>query len=429
MIPTRRETLSGLAGAIGGFGLAGLAAAQEAAPAGPRRSAFSVSVTGFGAKGDGQTDDTPAFKKALEAAGQAGGAVVLVPPGRYRITEPLEIHNNVTLEGVHRNSPPNTANGSVLLADVPPGDENGQPFLTLRNHSTLAGLSVLYAQQNDPGAIKPFPWCVRGVADNASIVNCLLVNPYMAVDFGTVTGGRHYIDGLYGQPLYRGLYIDTCFDVGRVRNVHFWPFWNQKARGFMETKGEAFIIGRTDWQFMDACFCIWYRVGFHFVANKHGPGNVLVTNSGSDIGPVAVKVDQVQGHSGVSFVNGQFMSGIEVSEANTGPVKFTASGFWGVQERGIFCTSHATLAGSGPVSFDGCHFTMWDIEKKGAPAIDANCKALAIRGCDFVDADRRQVRLGGAVESAIITGNRLRGGQKIETPAGKTFTIGLNAET
>ena len=41
------------------------------------------SVRDFGALGDGKTDDTAAFQKALDAAKQAGGGVVYAPRGNY----------------------------------------------------------------------------------------------------------------------------------------------------------------------------------------------------------------------------------------------------------------------------------------------------------------------------------------------------------
>jgi hypothetical protein len=47
-----------------------------------------VSVKQFGAKGDGETDDTPAF---LAALAQVKQGAIEVPPGRYRITDLLEI--------------------------------------------------------------------------------------------------------------------------------------------------------------------------------------------------------------------------------------------------------------------------------------------------------------------------------------------------
>lgn len=56
-----------------------------------------VSVKDFGAKGDGQTDDTAAFLKALA---EVKSGAIEVPPGRYRITGLLEITRpNVVLRG------------------------------------------------------------------------------------------------------------------------------------------------------------------------------------------------------------------------------------------------------------------------------------------------------------------------------------------
>jgi hypothetical protein len=53
-----------------------------------------VSVRDFGAVGDGKTDDTAAFKRALN---EAGGKVIAVPPGRYVITDILEIRDSGTV--------------------------------------------------------------------------------------------------------------------------------------------------------------------------------------------------------------------------------------------------------------------------------------------------------------------------------------------
>jgi hypothetical protein len=56
-----------------------------------------VSVKNFGARGDGETDDTAAFLKALATV--KSGAIE-VPPGRYRITDILEIkRSHIVLRG------------------------------------------------------------------------------------------------------------------------------------------------------------------------------------------------------------------------------------------------------------------------------------------------------------------------------------------
>ncbi len=59
----------------------------------PERGA-DVSVKDFGAVGDGRTDDTAALKRALH---EARGKVIAVPPGRYVVTDILDIHDSGTV--------------------------------------------------------------------------------------------------------------------------------------------------------------------------------------------------------------------------------------------------------------------------------------------------------------------------------------------
>src|SRR6267142_3886277 len=67
--------------------------------------ADTYSVADFGAKADGKTDDTSAFQKALDAAGQAGGGHVYVPRGNYFFSGHLNIPNAVTLKGMWESIP------------------------------------------------------------------------------------------------------------------------------------------------------------------------------------------------------------------------------------------------------------------------------------------------------------------------------------
>lgn len=384
-----------------------------------------INVKDFGARGDGKSDDTAAFQQALDAAAKAGGGIVFAPAADYLIKGHLDLPANVTLEGSRRAPARSREGGTTLLAVEGAGDAAGAPFITLRANSTLRGLAVFYPEQVDENPPKPYPWCIRGIGDNCSIVDVLLVNPYQAVDFGSHPAGRHYIRGLYAQALYRGLFIDQCYDIGRVENVHFWPFWtggSGKVEAFTREKGEAFVIGRTDWEYMSNCFCILYSTGFHFIKTNAGEPNVVLTQCGSDVGPLAVKVDACQGHAGLSFVNGQFMAGIEVTETNSGPVKFTACGFWPIEDT----QSHARISGRGHVTFNGCHFSAWDRKGTGAPCIEANGEGLTVVGCDFMDEGKVQVSLGPQVKSAVIMGNRFRGGEGIRNQCQGSVQVGFN---
>ena len=74
------------------------------------------------------------------------------------------------------------------------------------------------------------------------------VNPdaVIAVERATVSrGGVHLIRDVQGQPLRRGIIVDDIYDIGRIENVHFNPWWSMHATLFkwQQEHGEAFIIG------------------------------------------------------------------------------------------------------------------------------------------------------------------------------------------
>jgi hypothetical protein len=384
-------------------------------------------VTDFGAVGDGKADCTRAFTDALSAADRADGGIVWVPAGRYRVRQ-LTIPHRVTLRGTFEAPPRFWKNGgSVILAMPERTGEEGRPFCIMRECSALRGLVVHYPDQKETENPDPYPWCVRGIGDNVTITDVLLSNPYNGIDLGTEPAGRHYIRGVNMHALRRGIFIDKCFDVGRVENVHVWPFWSMDGppRKFTYEHGEAFIIGRTDWEYVTNCFCIGYAIGFHFIETKHGQANGVFTHSGSDVGPLAVLVEQVQRHSGISFANCQMMATVKVAATNRGPVKFTACGFWPVKETG----PQAILDGQDTVSFNACHFAGWDQADKGEPCIIANNGSLIVTGCDFLKAKaKKHVVLGEKLTSAVITSNRFRGGAKMENHSTGDVQIGLNAQ-
>lgn len=58
----------------------------------------SLSVTDFGAKGDGMTDCRRAFDRAMKAAGRNGGARIIVPEGTYLVKGPIHFVSNVCLD-------------------------------------------------------------------------------------------------------------------------------------------------------------------------------------------------------------------------------------------------------------------------------------------------------------------------------------------
>ena len=65
--------------------------------------AMSVfNVADFGAVGNGVSDDTTEIQAALDAANAAGGGVVWVPPGTYKISNSLIVYSNTHVRGAGR---------------------------------------------------------------------------------------------------------------------------------------------------------------------------------------------------------------------------------------------------------------------------------------------------------------------------------------
>jgi hypothetical protein len=133
-------------------------------------------------------------------------------------------------------------------------------------------------------------------------------------------------------------------------------------------------------------------------------------------------VEGCQDHAGLSFVNGQFMAGIEVMEANRGPVKFTACGFWGVPTT----DSHAVLEGIGHTTFNGCHFISWAKKDANAPCLHAKRGGLTVTACDFMDQGKPQLAIEPDVDATLIFGNRFRGSARLTNRAGDQAQVGMN---
>jgi len=397
-----------------------------------------ISVLDYGAKGDGSADDTSAFQSALDAMGAAGGGIVFVPRGKYRFDGSLTIPRAVTLEGVFAaapahagirdRSPAKPEYGTVLMPYGGKGSEDGFPFITIQENATLRGVVVYYPEQQPAGIPTPYPWTVAMRGNNPSLIDCELLNPYNAVDCSH--NQRHLVRNVQGQPLRRGVYVDAIYDIGRIENVHFNPWFSMEKELFqwqMEN-GEAFIFGRTDWQYVLNTFCFGYEIGYRFIQTKNGVCNGNFLGIGADDCYVALQVDQCA-PMGLLITNGEFVSFhgpdptmIVVSETNRGSVRFSNCAYWGPNNQ------IAKVAGGGTVGFSDCTFMQWDRGKEGRAAIQASGGTLLVRGCEF-RTDAAQVEIGEEVRRAVIVGNVFTGPSRIENRSSHAVEIGLNAST
>lgn len=396
-------------------------------------------VKDAGAIGDGATDHTAVFQRLLDEAGRAGGGVVDVPAGRYVIKGNLSVPAGVTLQGTFRVPPTihrNTARelgGSVLLAYAGRGQEQGAPFIRLAgNNAVISGLVISYPEwkQADVPPI-PYPPCVLAQhAENVGIENCLLLNPYEAIKL--VHAARHLVRNVTGYPIKRGIYVDECYDIGHIENVHFWPFGVRYKHDdpyckWINTQGVAFELARTDWHYVFNTFCFGYGVGYKFSGTKAGSANGNFLGLGADSCERAVVVEQAQ-RPGLLITNGEFVGRwgsknavcLEIGTNAVGKVSLVNCSFWGPIDRCVWMRSP-----SGQFTASACNFVDWDVRGVGSPAIQLDAGRAIVQGCTFAK-EGPHVQIAKPVKSALLVGNQASGGFETENLAGKRTQLSAN---
>lgn len=395
-----------------------------------------LDVRKFGAAGDAKTDDTAAFERALDAAFKSGGGIVYAPPGRYLLRGSLVVPDGVTLQGSFACVPSHTGlrdrgqskpgdDGTALLVTANQGHEEGEPFLTLNTNSTVRGLTLYYPEQVTDNTPIAYPWTIAMRGKNPAVLDVELLNSYQGIDASR--NERHNIRNVTGQPIRRGIWVDAIYDIGRIENVHFNPWWNSHSAVYQwQTKnGEAFIFGRADWEYVLNTFCFGYHVGYKFVDTSTGNCNGNFLGIGADDCNRAILVEQCASY-GLLITNGEFTSFhgddptmIEVQPTNSGVVRLSNGAFWGP------CNQIAKIAGTGTVGLSDCTFVQWGKESERA-AIQVSSGSILLRGCEFLQ-NKPHVLLGENVKRAVLSGNLFAGPAQIQNHSHGDVQIGLNA--
>ncbi|GMV93834.1 MAG: hypothetical protein AMXMBFR82_36120 [Candidatus Hydrogenedentota bacterium] len=382
-----------------------------------------INVLQYGATPDGTTDNTIAFQKALDAAAAEGGGVVAVPVGQFSFDGSLTIPKAVTLRGTFGYAPAHAGirdksdekpvYGSVLLPRANAGSEDCPAFITLQTNAVLQGVCIHYPDQA-PDAPEPvaYPYTIAMRGNNPAVIDVELLNPYNAIDASQ--NQRALVRNVHGQPIHIGVYVDSVYDIGRIENVHWNPWWtiNTPIYEWQMKNGVGFIFGRTDWHYVLNTFCFGYNVGYQFLETEKGATNGNFLGIGADNCFTAVEV-QNSAPYGILITNGEFVSFegpdptmVRVKDTHEGTVRFNNCAFWGP------CNRIAVVDGTGVVGFSDCTFFQWNHRKQDTHAIRVEGGSVLVRGCEFGQ-DKKQVYLGPDVARAIISENLIIGEERI----------------
>jgi len=387
------------------------------------------------AKADGVTDDTAAIQKACDEAARTGARVYL-PPGRYLVKGSLRVPPGVTVQGAME-APVWSAplKGSVILATGGRNREDGPALFELGHSSAVRGLTIWYPEQQ-PASITPYAWTFHLQGNDNTIENITLINSYNGIRVGPEGNVRHRIRSVYGCVLRRGILVDNCTDIGRIDNVQFHcHWWSEREVGgdwkpvheFMWKHCEAFIFGRTDWEYVNNTFVFPANIGYRFIETKAGMTNGQFSGIGADEANVCVKVEAIQ-PMGLLISNGQFVCmhgdrrvGVLVERTCKGSVRLVNCAFWGPNRQCVVSHSESF------VSLSDCYVstTFGGKNNSGLSLIEADNGKLQVRGCSFGTGEL-SIALRQGLEHAIITENNGVRGVEILNQIGDKAVITNN---
>jgi hypothetical protein len=384
---------------------------------------------------DGVTDATGPIQQLLDSAGKTGGEVRL-PPGQYLIKGTLTIPEAVTLRGSwdepHHGS--EWAKGSTLLLTGGRGNEDGPAAIEMKANAGINGFTLLWPEQLAANVVA-YPWAIQGHGHHDSVENITLVNAWQGIKMGGPDGSLHLIRNVYGCVLRRGVFVDGTTDIGRIENVHFNPhYWggsHHPSRGTdadykaaidgMTKNLEAFIFGRSDWEYVTNTFVWGAKSGYLFLETKAGSCNGQFLGIGADFCQACVRIEKIQ-PIGLQITNGEFTafagdpnSAIVTEPDAAGAAQFVNCNFWGVKNH------VAWLQGTTAVTLSDCHIC------NAIPmgAILAEKGRLIVRGCVF-DHACPAVILEPGVSAAIIAENLQPGGLQVQNGIGSRAIVSLN---
>lgn len=178
-------------------------------------------------KGTAQ-DVSDSLQAVLNAAGDAGGGIVYVPGGTYRLDKKLEVPKGVELRGA--SAVPNREqwiqNGGTVFLCYYGDDENVNPetdaaFITLKEGAGLNGIRILYPENGADKTDFTTTYTVKARAKDVYVVNCCIVASGYGIDFRECD--NHLIQGLYTGCWYQTFclggkngYLTNCLHNGTV---------------------------------------------------------------------------------------------------------------------------------------------------------------------------------------------------------------------
>ena len=186
-----------------------LALDYNRAPPKPPAQLFLVDADSTGA-----ADCAAALQQALDAAGAAGGGVVYLPAGRWKLETPVTVPANVELRGTATTAQRDQGSsaGTVVyaypaLCDTPEEADAAPALVTLAGKNAgVRGVRFVCPESKILEGLTPSAYLIRGRAEGVYVVNAGILAAWNGVDFRGCDG--HFIKKVTGCA------FNNMFSVG-----------------------------------------------------------------------------------------------------------------------------------------------------------------------------------------------------------------------
>ncbi len=283
---------------------------------------------------DGRRDMSGELQRAIDWVWQAGGGVLYIPAGEYRLNRPIEVPPLVGLRGDFVK--PGTgevdrSRNTILSIYYGRGkDELSKACITVDGSASIDGFVIWYPKQSGKKvvsyspAIRHYPvQSIWGI--NTSSRNLYLVNAYHGIAIGTPDKGTciQLVKNVYGTPLGTGVEIWRDADIPRLLNLDFDPRYlascglpgmaefEQVARKHLHEKASAIRYHRTDGSALADIRVRGYRIGLELLKGTRTDNGHWIDNEGHYINfdfrdcRYGVWIDEIKDH-GTQFFNCHF---------------------------------------------------------------------------------------------------------------------------
>ncbi len=350
-----------------------------------------VSVKDYGAKGDGVSDDTAAFRNAIAAAQSLNQNGVYVPMGHYVMTGSLTLGPLELIGKFAGGWPADSMPLPTLLIR-----HYNEPGIILQDGASVHGIALHYDSGSPSNSIAP---AISLQGQGVTLSSLRIQYPYDAITTpSSATPSRaRFSDIFIVQPKNVGVQISKAYDYVQFHHIEVW------CNSFLPT-GSAFRLGRIDGGTFNGLVTFQVPTGVEIYTDTDAGGGNF---SGSLLDCCADEAStgvSITGDHTVNITAGDWdcNSYGAVIDGTNAQVTI-AGGKWHVNAAQGVKINHAAN-----VVLNACMFYR-SATASATFVWAANCTTVTVNGCQFLPGSTG-LQLDNGVQRAVISANSFEAG-------------------